>query len=54
MVGYIDTSETPDANQLARAVADRYARGFVCGSARPRGFGYVGLDTPMPRRVVPQ
>lgn len=53
MVGYIDTTRTPEANRLARAVADRHARGFVCGNARLRAFGYVGLETPVPRRVVP-
>ena len=53
MVAFIDTTDTPDANQLARAVADRYAPGFVCGNAQARGFGYVGLKTPVPRRVTP-
>lgn len=53
MVGFIDTTKTPDANALARDVADRYARGFVCGNARGRGFGYVGIETPVPRRVPP-
>ncbi|WP_297774552.1 hypothetical protein [uncultured Roseovarius sp.] len=53
MVGFIDITDTPDANALARAVADRYAPGFVCGNARARGFGYVGLDTPVPRRATP-
>jgi len=50
MVGFIDTSNTTGANELARDVADRYAPGFVCGSARARGFGYVGVETPIPRR----
>jgi hypothetical protein len=54
MVGFIDTTNTPEANRLARAVADRYARGFVCGNARSRGFGYVSLETPVPRRVAAQ
>lgn len=54
MVGYIDATATPDANALARAVADRYARGFVCGNARARGFGYVGVETPVPRRASPR
>ena len=53
MVGFIDTSETEGANALARDVADRYARGFVCGHARARGFGCLGLETPVPRRVSP-
>jgi hypothetical protein len=52
MVGFIDTTQTPDANRLARDVADRFARGFVCGNARVRGFGYVSLETPVPRRVT--
>jgi hypothetical protein len=53
MVGFIDTTNTPDANELARAVADRYAPGFVCGNAVARGVGYVGIETPVPRRVTP-
>jgi len=53
MVGFIDTTNTPNANALAREVADRYAPGFVCGNARARGFGYVAVDTPIPRRVMP-
>lgn len=53
MVGFIDTTNTPDANELARDVADRYAPGFVCGNARVRGFGYVALETPIPRRGPP-
>lgn len=51
MVGVIDTTNTSDANELARAVADRYAPGFICGNAQSRAFGYVGLETPLPRRV---
>ena len=53
MVGFIDTTDTADANALARDVADRYARGFVCANAQARGFGYVGVDTPVPRRASP-
>jgi hypothetical protein len=53
MVGFIDAAATPDANALARDVADRYARGFVCANAQARGFGYVGVDTPVPRRASP-
>ena len=53
MVGVIDTTDTPDANALARAVADRYAPGFVCGNAHARAFGFVRIDTPLPRRVPP-
>lgn len=53
MVAYIDTTNTPRANRLARQVADRYARGFVCGNARPRAFGYVAPETPVPQRVTP-
>ena len=51
MVGFIDTTNTTGANALARDVAERYAPGFVCGNARARGFGYVGVETPIPRRV---
>jgi hypothetical protein len=54
MVGYIDAAATPDANQLARSIADRLAPGFVCGNARARGFGYIDLYTPVPHRVAPE
>jgi len=54
IVGVVDTTDTPEANVLARAVADRYAADFVCGNAQARAFGHVGLDTPLPHRVVPR
>lgn len=53
MVGVIDATATPDANTLARQVADRHARGFVCGNAEATAFGTVTPDTPRPHRVSP-
>lgn len=53
MVGYIDATATPDANVVARRVADRHARGFVCGNAEVRAFGGINADTPHPHRASP-
>jgi len=52
MVGYVDATRTPDANALARQVADARAQGFDCGASPARAYGRVGLDTPRPSRVV--
>lgn len=51
MVGYIDATNTPDANKLARRVADQVTADFRCGEDRPRGYGWVDPTTPMPIRA---
>ncbi|WP_442754190.1 hypothetical protein ACNHKD_14510 [Methylocystis sp. JAN1] len=38
-VGYVDARANPDANELAREIADKHARGFVCGKDRPVTLG---------------
>lgn len=43
-VGTIDVSHNPDANALAREVADNAAPGFACGHDQPLAYGLVGDD----------
>lgn len=52
MVGYIDADKTPDANRLARQLADRLARDFACGHTPSRAFGWVDIDLPAANRVA--
>jgi hypothetical protein len=39
VVGYINASATPDANTLARQIADTMAAGFACRDAEPQWHG---------------
>ena len=46
-VGYVDGRQNPDADTLARAIADRHARAFRCGKDKPiilgdKGPGFSG------------
>jgi hypothetical protein len=41
-VGYVDGRRNPDANALARALADRHARTFRCGTDGPIILGHKG------------
>jgi hypothetical protein len=41
-VGYVDGRQNPNANALARAIADRHARSFRCGTDRPIMLGHKG------------
>lgn len=41
-VGYVDARANPNANELAREIADTRARGFVCGKDKPQSVGKVG------------
>jgi len=47
-VGYVDALANPDANELARQLADEKAQGFECGVDRPevRGRRTPGLAFP--------
>jgi len=46
-VGYVDAKANPDANELARMIADEHARTFKCGKDRRIVLGKVGdLDMP--------
>jgi hypothetical protein len=38
-VGYVDGRENPDANELARRIADQRARAFGCGKDKPIALG---------------
>lgn len=48
MVGFVDAGATPQANRVARRVADRHAAGFTCGVDRPRYHGRTTDETPRP------
>jgi hypothetical protein len=41
-VGFVDGRANPDANELARKVADETAREFRCGKDTPDSFGKTG------------
>jgi hypothetical protein len=46
-VGYVDGKQNPNAEDLAREIADRHARGFRCGKDNPivrgdKGPGFSG------------
>lgn len=41
-VGYVDGRANPDANELARKVADETARNFRCGTDAPDSHGKTG------------
>jgi hypothetical protein len=48
-VGYVDAKANPDANELARKLADETARTFKCGKDKRIVLGKVGdLDMPDP------
>ena len=42
-VGYVDGRANPNANELAREIADRHARAFRCGKDKPMVLGEKGL-----------
>jgi hypothetical protein len=46
-VGYVDALANPDANELARKIADEHARTFTCGKDKRIVLGKVG-DVSMP------
>lgn len=54
IVGLVDAAATDGANAVARELADRKAGRFTCGADRPRAYGRVTFDTPLPGRVAPQ
>ena len=41
-VGYVDGRANPNADELARAIAERHARGFRCGTDKPIVLGARG------------
>ena len=44
-VGYVDARANPDANTLARKLADEKARTFKCGTDQPTWFGNGAPET---------
>lgn len=47
-VGYVDARANPDANELARGIADEHARGFTCGKDKRIVRGTVGKGLGLP------
>jgi hypothetical protein len=47
-VGYVDARANPDANALARRIADEHARTFRCGKDKPLVLGKVTEPEMMP------
>lgn len=43
-VGYVDARANADANALAREIADKHARDFVCGKDKPVVLGKAGPE----------
>jgi hypothetical protein len=48
-VGYVDARANPEANTLARQIADERARAFRCGKDKPVVFGKVSPNIEMPK-----
>jgi len=48
-VGYVDGRANPNANELAREIADRHARGFRCGTDKAVVLGNKGPGFSAPR-----
>ncbi len=48
IVGIVDALANPDANLIARDIADSYAREFRCGADRPKLYGATGPRTVWP------
>jgi hypothetical protein len=40
-VGYVDALANVNANELAREIADKHARDFICGKDKPVVLGKV-------------
>jgi hypothetical protein len=48
-VGYVDARANPNANELARKIADEHARIFRCGTDKRIILGTTSPDLPLPR-----
>ena len=48
-VGYVDARANPDANELARKIADEHARRFRCGKDKPTVLGKLSEPDMMPK-----
>lgn len=54
VVGYVDALANPEANALARQVADTVAPGFACGTDAPDYHGKRGEKAGEPSRSLPE
>ncbi|WP_416797220.1 hypothetical protein [Ciceribacter azotifigens] len=54
VVGYVDALSNPDANELARKVADEQAQDFACGRDKSTWFGKRGDKSGEPTYVWPE
>lgn len=54
VVGYVDALSNPDANELARNVADEQAQDFACGRDKSAWFGRRGDKSGEPTHVWPE
>jgi len=50
VVGYVDARANKNANAIARNVADKFARGFKCGTDTPKFHGKRGESAGTPSR----
>ena len=53
VVGYIDALANPDANEMARKVADEMVTGFQCGVKTPEFIGVKGEKAGTPSHYYP-
>ncbi len=54
VAGYVDALANPDANEVARKVADTVATDFRCGSGEPVWHGKKGERADDPMRYLPE
>jgi hypothetical protein len=47
-IGYVDARANPDANELARKIADEHAKDFQCGKDKPIILGKTNPDIGLP------
>jgi hypothetical protein len=47
-IGYVDARANPDANDLARKIADEHAKDFQCGKDKPIVLGKTDPDLALP------
>ncbi len=48
-VGYVDARANPDANELARKIADEHARAFKCGKDKRIVLREIRGDVSLPQ-----
>ncbi|MCU0830026.1 MAG: hypothetical protein MUC58_00650 [Rhizobiaceae bacterium] len=53
-VGFVDAGLTPDANTVARKLADAVARDFDCGVSEPQWHGIIPADPPSQMSYYPE